>query len=483
MERCDLGVGRRRETRARGCSAEASGTKLTRELGGTGARPEEGAALRLQLRRSEPRPEHWALPKPQGSRYSPSLRRHSRPHLVRRPGPLRTRDPGPAHCSRVLPGAAGSSAFGRVAAPCAPPSRPAFPLPRSRLGLRSARSSRGCIAGAAAAAAAAGCARAASEARAQGREGLGARGWRPDGAAGPGVLGPGVGGSAGEYTPPVRLCLVARIPEEASWGREPGYGRRARTLPALERTAAAPLAGLPESGRGSRQGRREGRCPARTSPAGAGAAGPRSARTLRPGPPPSSAAPRGSGAVPAQSPRPAAPRPTPASARLPVTWRPRIGARAGPRPVSSPPRPAIGPGGALGLWRGDGGTRSRVFPAAVRGAERVGPGCCGAGPGGAAQEQEEDPAARRPRCERRLCSPRPVSARRPGEAARRVRSRAAAGGGAQGARGRGRGRARRPRGVGSPRARRGGRGCLHGGSGCERGCQDTRACAGGGSGR
>lgn len=173
-------------------------------------------------------PKHRALPKSPGSRSSPSLRRHSRPHPVRRPGPLRAPGPGPAHCSRILPGAAGLLRLrprSRALRPSFPPSLPAPPL--------AARPAQcpllpRCIAGAAAAE----CARAASEARAQGREGLGHGSGDPTAPRGQeSSVGPGVGGSAGEYTPPVRLCLVARIPEEASWGREPGSCRRARTGP------------------------------------------------------------------------------------------------------------------------------------------------------------------------------------------------------------------------------------------------------------
>lgn len=357
-------------------------------------------------------PKHRALPKSPGSRSSPSLRRHSRPHPVRRPGPLRAPGPGPAHCSRILPGAAGLLRLrprSRALRPSFPPSLPAPPL--------AARPAQcpllpRCIAGAAAAE----CARAASEARAQGREGLGHGSGDPTAPRGQeSPVGPGVGVSAGEYTPPVRLCLVARIPEEASWGRElpsSAYRSLPSSGPRLSPRTPPPRAGLPESGRGSRRGRREGRCPTRTSPA---APGPRG----RAPPAPSSRAPRRParrratpGAVPAQSPRPAAPRPTPASAQHPVTSRPRIGARAGPRPVSSPPRPAIGPGGALGLWRGDGGTRSRVFAAAVRGAGRVAPGCgwVRAGRGRAAGRGR--PSGEAPALRAAAVLPSPVSARR-----------------------------------------------------------------------
>lgn len=220
---------------------------------------------------------------------------------------------------------------------------------------------------------------------------------RPDGATGPGVHGPGVGGSGGENTQPVRPCLVARIPEAASWGHEPGCCRRARTSPALERTAAAPLAGLPESGRGSRRGRREGPCPAGTSPAGAGPRG-------RAPPAPSGPAPavqrgaarlgRSSGAVPA--PGGSAPHtclcPAPGDV-APADWR---AGGAGAGELTAAPR--HWPGRRTRAVAGRRRYRSRVFAAAACGAERVGPGCggdrAGRGRAGGGRPGGEAPALR-----------------------------------------------------------------------------------------
>lgn len=248
---------------------------------------------------------------------------------------------------------------------------------------------------------------------------------------------------------------VALAPEEASSGREPGGAGAAvelETVPALERTAAAPLAGLPESGWGGGSSVARGSGAPRPRVPEPGAAGPRGRAPPAPsglGPPPSSAAPRGSGAVPAQSPRRAAPRPTPASARLRVTSCPAIGPR--------------GPGG--GAEAGELTAAPRHWPGrrtrAVAGRQRYpepesfqlrcvelsgsGPGwAVGAGPGGAAWEEEEHRSCSAParlsggRALQVLVSVRVAEGRVGG-------ARAAAGGGARGgrgARGRGRGRAR-----------------------------------------
>lgn len=286
------------------------------ELLDTRVRPVEWAeALELQLRRwglAPPAREPRTLPNAQGTRHSPSRARRPRPRPGRRP---RTSAPG----SQDLPHALAAPA-GRLAAHCAPPSRPAFRAP-PLAAQRSASSSRGCIADAAAAGRAGAAPGAepgyagdpwarvssADSTAPRGRESVGPR--------------RGVGQARPERPPP-------RGPRGKPLGalaRGSGRGRRApdRHCPRADR--GRPPSGPPRIWAGSGPRRREGRGRPGPRVRAPGAAGPRSARALRARPPPSSAAPRGSGAVPAQSPRRAAPRPTPASARLRVTSRPPIG--------------------------------------------------------------------------------------------------------------------------------------------------------------